>query len=346
MRFTSAILALAAVAQAASGVPAITETAADKYKVDTVFANDINIQFTPSAAGDNHAAEGDTFKITLPVGVEIKDGDQTVTTDYVLKCFTTTDGEKTMTDAMYTVAYKASDRIITLTKKGTTAKTFCITGGAVKLQLLKAGIFVKDIAAAGLKVANSKVAAEATTPVVGTADLVYSANTAGTLSGLVAPSTAKATGKFEIKFTPSAVSAATKFLMVYLPGYTVAATPKCKIGTTDVATISGGVYDSRFGWIKITGATSLWAAAASTLTCETGVTAGAAQAATKVTVVIGETTNPLDVSQLDLPKVITAAPTLAPTKAPTKAPFSAAPLSAAATGAAGFVSAVVAYFLF
>lgn len=345
MKFTSAILALAAVAQAASGVPAITETGADKYKVDTVFANDINIQSTPGAAGDNHAAEGDTFKITLPVGVEIKDGDQTVTTDYVLKCHTTTDGEKTMTDAMYTVAYKASDRIITLTKKGSTAKTFCITGGAVKLQLLKAGIFVKDIAAAGLKIANSKVTAEATTPVVGNANLVYSANTAGTLSGLVAPSTAGATGKFEIKFTPSAISAATKFLMVYLPGYTVAATPKCKIGAKDVSTISGGVFDKRFGWIKITGATNLWAAAESTLTCETGVTAGAVQAANKVYVVIGATTDPLDVSELALPKVITAAPTLSPTKSPVKA-FSAAPRSAAATCAAGFVSAVVAYFLF
>jgi len=41
----------------------------------------------------------------------------------------------------------------------------------------------------------------------------------------------------------------------------------------------------------------------------------------------------------------TQSPTV-PTKAPTAAAFSAAPRSAAATGAAGFVSAVVAYFLF
>lgn len=340
MKFIAAVLALAAVVNAATGTISIALTTP---KVDGVCGNKVTILATTDAA---HDAVDQYIKITLPPGVSIKSGAQTigVNNDYTFSCTVTGTGANTATTAdTYTVTEDKG--VIEIKKKGTSS--YC-AAGVTTLVLNKACVLIKDIDQSKLKVANSKVTAEQTTPVAASAATVaVSASTAGTLSALKIPSTIKDTSEFSIKFTPSANSAETEFLTVYIPGYTVAATPKCKVGTTDAATVSGSTT-AGFGYIQVTGATSLWTAStATTLTCATGVTAPTAvQAANKIYIVIGTTAQANAISELTLPAVVTKAPTASPTKAPTAAPFSAAPRSAAATCAAGFISAVVAYFLF
>mmetsp|Transcript_19324 Transcript_19324/g.27115 ORF Transcript_19324/g.27115 Transcript_19324/m.27115 type:complete len:325 (+) Transcript_19324:40-1014(+) len=299
MKFLATLALLAPTVLAASGAPAFAITT---EKVDGAFANVVTVT---SNIGDAHTAADDTFKITLPTGVEIKDGAQTITTDYTFTCTTSGGAAQATTAATYSVTYAKATKIIEIKKLTTTAP--CIAGSAV-LTLKKAGIFVKDVAATTLKIANSKVTAEATTPVAGTGTVAYAAATAGTLAGLAAPSVVGTTSKFEIKFTSAITAATTEFIHVTLPGYTVSS-PACKVGTT-TATVSGGTTDSRFGYILVTGATSLWTAnAQATLTCDTGVTASTKQAASNVYVCLGVTANAKECSSLTLPAVTTKAPT-------------------------------------
>jgi hypothetical protein len=299
MKFLATLALFAPTVLAGTGAPVL---AISTEKVDGAFANEITITSTTDT---DHAAADDTFKITLPPGVEIKDGAQTITTDYTFTCTVGTTANTATTAATYSVTYAKADRIIEIKKL--TATSPCKAGAAV-LTLKKAGIFVKDVDQTKLKIANSKVTAEATTPVPGTGTTPYAAATAGTLAGLVAPSVVETTSKFEIKFTSALTAATTEFIHVTLPGYTVSS-PACKVGTT-TATVSGGTTDSRFGYILVTGATSLWTAnTQATLTCDTGVKAKTKQAASNVYVCLGATGDAKECSSMALPAITTKAPT-------------------------------------
>jgi hypothetical protein len=300
MKFLATLALFAPTVLAGTGAPAL---AISTEKVDGAFANEITITSTTDT---DHAAADDTFKITLPPGVEIKDGAQTITTDYTFTCTVGTSGGTATTASTYSVTYAKADRIIEIKKL--TATSPCKAGAAV-LTLKKAGIFVKDVDQTKLKIANSKVTAEATTPVPGTGTTAYATATAGTLAGLVAPSVVETTSKFEIKFTSALTAATTEFIHVTLPGYEVTASPACKVGTT-TATASGGTTDGRFGYILVTGATSLWTAnTQATLTCDTGVKAKTKQAASNVYVCLGATGDAKECSSMALPAITTKAPT-------------------------------------
>jgi hypothetical protein len=301
MKFLATLALFAPTVLAATGAPAL---AISTEKVNGAFENVITVTSTP---GDAHTAADDTFKITLPPGVEIKDGAQTITTDYTFTCTVGGAGGTATTASTYSVTYAKDTRIIEIKKL--TATGPCQASGAAVLTLNKAGIFVKDVDETQLKIANSKVSGEATTPVPGTGTAAYAAATAGTLAGLVAPSVAGTTSKFEIKFTSALTAATTEFIHVTLPGYEVTASPACKVGTT-TATASGGTTDGRFGYILVTGATSLWTAnTQATLTCDTGVTAKTKQAASNVYVCLGVTADAKECSSLTLPAITTKAPT-------------------------------------
>jgi len=340
MKFVATLLASAfLIGNANAGATTLPTFAITTKKVDAACENVVTIEAVPN---DSHAAAGDTFKVTLPTGVDHKDGDITITTGYTFACKTADGNTAASTASTYSAKYSQKDRIVTIAKVG--ADKPCLTGTKFTLVLKKTCILLQTVKQDTLKVANSKTTGE--TGVAGAAaDRAFGAADAAPKDLKIA-STAKATSEFSLKLTPSAAAATTEFLTVYMPGYTVA-TPKCKLGTTDVPTADiTGSTTAGFGYIQIKGSTSLWATAEIALVCASGVTAGSAQDAGKVSVVMGATATPKACGQVTLPKVVTAAPTRSPTKAPTAAPFSAAPRSAAATGAAGFVSAVVAYFLF
>jgi hypothetical protein len=309
-------------------------------KVDQACGNVVTIEAVP---GDDHAAAGDNFKVTLPSGVEHADGAITLgDTGYTFACKTADGDGSASTAATYEAKYTKTDRIVTITKKG--ADKPCLKDTKFTLVLKKTCILVQTVKQGELKVANSKSTGE--TGVAGTAADKAFGDADAAPKDLKIASTIKTTGEFSLKFKPSVAAATAQFLTVYVPGYKVA-TPKCKIGTKDVPTADITASSAAgFGYIQVKGSTDLWATAEIALNCTAGVTApDATQAAGKVSVIMGATDTPKACGQVTLPKVDTPAPTRAPTKAPTRA-FSAAPRSAAATGAAGFVSAVVAYFLF
>lgn len=339
MKFVATLLASAfLIGHADAGATTLPTFAITTEKVDAACENIVTIEAVPN---DSHAAAGDTFKITLPTGVDHKDGDITFDSGYTFHCKTADGDTEKTTASTYGAKYTQKDKLVTITKIGTDKP--CLTGTKFTLVLKKTCILLQTVKQATLKVANSKTTGE--TGVVGaTADKAFGAADAAPKTLKIA-SIQKTTGEFSLKFTPSAAAAVTEFLTVYIPGYTVV-TPKCKVGTKDVPSAdTSGSTTNGYGYIQIKGSTDLWATAEIALVCASGVTAGAAQDAGKVSVVVGVTNNAKAVGQVDLPKVVTAAPTLSPTKSPVAA-FSAAPRSAAATGAAGFVSAVVAYFLF
>lgn len=338
MKFTAALLALAAVSVNAGATTTVTGTL-DTKKVDAACENIVTFKGT---INDAHAAKDDTVKFFLPPGVFVKDGAQTITTDYILKCKVGGADNTDTTAATYSVEYSAKDHVVTA-KKLTDATGICQTAGVVSLQLKKACVLVKSIDLTKLKVANSKTTGE--TGVASTTAAITVASDSAAPATLKIASTIKKSDAFSVEITPKTTAATTQFLTVYIPGYTIKAAPTCKIGTKAASTIAGSSV-AGFGYIQITGATDLWTGGTKfTLSCAAGdVTAPTAtQAASKLYVVMGATAQADAIGEVALPAVATPAPTRSPTRAPTRA-FSAAPSSAA--GAAGFAFAVMAYFLF
>jgi hypothetical protein len=342
MKFTIAAIAFAFAGIADAATSAVVGTVPTK-KLDGIFANTFKVVWQ----SDSHTAADDEFRITLPTGVEVKNGALKVAdSDIEFKCKNAAGDAETVTDDQYTVTYDKSTRIVTAKSKGVTGK-YCLTGADAYIAFKKAGILSQTLAKAELKVGNSIVSASEA--IASTTDIAAYGTATKTLADLKIPETAKSTSTFELKITTAVAVATDKFIKVILPGYVVK-DPKCKIGTKDVPTadISGGQFDSHYGWILIKGSTDLWAAAANTLTCATGVTANAApQAAQKVHVAVGATDTISEFTSTDGKAIKSAAPTRAPTvptRAPTRA-FSAAPHSAAAAGA-GLLSSFIVYFLF
>ena len=319
MKFSSAILLVAALfsvqdveaaawSAAAFGVEQFHQTAAK------------DIVYVSGTAGVAFVASQNNYEITvvLPAtsGFRVAGGNSVPvkTTDYKIFCGTTEWGAGALGTAAYT--HGTTTLVITLASH---ADTVCAVGGVVKVQLLTATAIPGSQANTGVTI----VSAGAVNTVVTAATFAgargtFAVITASSLS--VAAIAAKDSTTTTLKFTGSTLAVNDKFT-VSLPGYSLAAANQCTLtptsGTSPTVAVTGSVADVS-PW-EFTLLTAAMTAQEYTFACDK-VTAPAAQAASQVAVIVGDTTQTVTmIGTYVLPLVATAAPSAA---------FSAAPASA------------------
>lgn len=246
------------------------------------------------------------------------------------------DGKKILVTAGATCAKNAATIFVQKTAIIPNANTLVADGLKVQDATLKAGTDTKSI-----KDANSFGLVQ-----VDSGTLTISETKQGKTGTLKWVGTYKAASNLD---------AATDKVCMYFFGYTIPKGAKCKYyaegQTPDEQTLSEAKTDM---YCQLTSKDTMYTIKDKKYTIEcdkfTAPTKAQAELAFGVAFADETTSKCISASFHKLPATTgTAAPTrvpTAPTKAPTTKPFSAAPRSAVASGAAGFVSAVVAYFLF
>ena len=309
MKFSSAILLVAALfsvqdveavawSAAAFGVETFHETAAK----DTVFVSGtVGVAFVASTAGY-------TLTVVLPStsGFKIAAADSTPvkTTDYKIFCGTTEWG----TGALGTAAYTDSGTSLVITL-ATHADTVCAVGGVLKVQLVTVTATPGTQAQTGITITsagaiNTIVTAATFTGARGTfATVVASSLTVAAVAGKDSTTTT-------LQFTGSTLGANGKFTVSF-PGYSLAASNQCTFtattGTNPTVAVTGSTADVSPWEFTLLG--TAMTAQVYTFACDKVTAPAAAQVASTIAVIVGDTTQTvLLTGTYVLPAVVTAAP--------------------------------------